>query len=134
MKTFLLLLLLNTSAIADVFSVHTKLISANRLRSIPLYIRDMEECGLACTNGKRVIISPSLLVFVRNDDEMAGVIGHELAHQFYLGEMQADVLGLKFAQKAGYSYCKAAQFLKRLKGGDGIHPEGAVRYKNTGCK
>lgn len=120
---------------ASVYSVYTKLLKANHLPYMPIYIKSdiLNTCSLACTDGHKILIAKELLSLIKNDDELAGVIGHELAHRYYSSELQADVLGLYYAQKAGYGYCKAAQFLKGFIA-DAKHPSGDVRYKNSGCK
>lgn len=129
-----ILLLIHGVSFAGVQEVFNKLIKANHLRNRPIVVRSnvTSWCSLACSDGNRIVVSNELLALVKNDDELAGVIGHELAHDIYKGELEADLLGLKYAAKAGYDYCKAAQMLKPLKK-DKQHPNGSDRYKNTGC-
>ena len=135
MKLILAAILISFSASADVQQIYSRLVQANGGKPIPLYILSgkISTCSLACTDGRKIIITQELLSLVHNDDELAGVIGHEMAHMVHSSELKADVLGLQYAQKAGYNYCRAAQFLKGLIGDD-THPSGAVRYSNTGCK
>lgn len=132
----LLLLPMSTegSQQSRVYSVYNKLVRANHVRKLPIYVKSgiLSTCSLACTDGHQIIVSTELLSYVKNDDELAGVIGHEMGHALYREELKADIVGLHYAKKAGYGYCKAAQFLKGLKG-DREHPEGNIRYKNTGC-
>lgn len=115
-------------------AIYKKLLKATGVRALPFYVisKATPLCSLACTDGRAIYVSTKLLATVRNEDELAGVIGHEMAHAVYSNESRADVLGLKYAARAGYRYCVAAQFLKQLSGDD-RHPDGYTRYKNTGC-
>lgn len=89
-------------------------------------------CSLACNTGNQIIVSEEALDYIQNTAELAGIIGHELAHFVYKDEKKADILGLQYAHAAGYRWCVAAQFLKGLEG-DLKHPSGEIRYRNTGC-
>lgn len=123
-------------ALASVQSIYNRLVKANGLKQHNINVMSgvYDQCSLACTDFVNITITTELLSQVRNEDELAGVIGHEMAHAVYHdSELKADVLGLQYAAKAGYNYCKAAQFLKNFLA-DADHPSGAVRYKNTGCK
>ena len=139
MRTFLAIILLSlcNPSFASVSEsrakqIYQKLLRATGVRPLALVVK-AGVCSLACTNGRQIFISRELLRIVRNEDELAGVIGHEMAHAKYSSELKADVLGLKYAKQAGYSYCRAAQILKGLEK-DTNHPGGSTRYKNTGCK
>lgn len=120
---------------ANPFEVYIRLYKANNIQSIPMFVKKgvIKECSLACTDKTKITLAIELLYAVKNQDELAGVIGHEMAHMIYKDELKADVLGLQYAKKAGYDYCKAAQYLKRMLK-DSVHPAGIDRYKNTGCK
>ncbi len=115
--------------------IYKKLLVANNINSLPLYVTagDNSTCSLACTNGKYILVTFRLLKLVNNDEELAYVIGHEMAHATYSNEMDADLLGLQYVKKAGYQYCVAAQLMKSFLA-DKDHPDGAIRYKNTGCR
>lgn len=138
-----ILLCLSLSAFADaveafnnqhVQNVYNRLLRATGVKPLPIYVLSgvLNRCSLSCTNGQRIVVTTELLSLVKNEDELAGVIGHEMAHAIYTSELEADILGLKYAQKAGYSYCRAAQFMKGF-AEDSKHPSGSVRYKNSGC-
>lgn len=82
----------------------------------------------AHVDGQTIVITTGLLRFVENDDELAAVIGHELAHRI-LGhrrsrlksrERAADYLGVYLAARAGYDPAAAATFVRRLAA---EHPE-----------
>lgn len=135
MKFILMLLLIPNLAFSyNVQAIYDKLVAANNVNRLPIVVKNnaRQWCSLACSNGVRIVVTSELLSLVSNEDELAGVIGHEMAHSIYLDEMKADGLGLEYAKRAGYNYCKAAQLLKRFIA-DKEHPDGSIRYKNTGC-
>jgi hypothetical protein len=95
----------------------------------------------AFADGRTVIMTTRLLDFVKSDDELAVVLGHEAAHNIlahlarleaekvpkgFLAnfgknadrvratEMEADRLGLKLAWSAGYDLSAAIPFWRRL--------------------
>lgn len=74
-------------------------------------------------------ITTGLLRFLESDDELAAVIGHELAHEilghrggsgFRRREHAADYLGVYLAARAGYDPAAAVRFVRRLAA---EHPE-----------
>ncbi len=85
-------------------------------------------------------ITAELLRVVRNDHEMAVILGHELAHYKYPDyllnswrrENMADLRGAAFARKAGYNVCIGMRFTRGLKA-DSDHPSGPQRYNFVGC-
>ncbi len=88
-------------------------------------IGDMVNAHVA---GETIVITTGLLRFVESDDELAAVVGHELAHRI-LGhrrsrmrsrERAADYLGVYLAARAGYDPTAAAAFVRRLAA---EHPE-----------
>lgn len=98
-----------------------------------------------------VTITTSMLKFVKNRDELAMVIGHELSHVALQHcksepsrqqETNADALGALLMQKAGYNRCNGVEFFKRLQqrygrgDRDGVHPKTSVRYTklSKGCR
>jgi predicted Zn-dependent protease len=109
----------------------------------------------AYNTGDEIVIYQGLINKCKNDDELALVIGHEMAHStlshFDLNpngdantqtplEAQADKMGAYYIMRAGYDVCKARQFwLRAIKeGGDypgGDHPSLAYRYSelNVSC-
>jgi beta-barrel assembly-enhancing protease len=81
----------------------------------------------AFADGRNVYVSTALLREAQNDDELAIVIGHELAHNFrehlpdephiagYVRkEEEADYLGCYFAARAGYDVARAPGYWRRL--------------------
>lgn len=113
---------------------------------LPLYIVEDEEEN-AYNNGKQVVIYTGLLDS-SNDDEIALILGHEIAHGMleHLGRLQstgyadssvheanADKLGAVYALKAGYDVCKGREVFKRWENERGnaigqTHPDFAYRY------
>lgn len=78
--------------------------------------------------GETITITTGLIRFVESDDELAAVIGHEVAHRL-LGhrrsrlrsrESAADYLGVYLAARAGYDPTAASRFVRRLAA---EHPE-----------
>ena len=111
----------------------------------------------AYTNGKDVVIFRGMLNFVKNDDELAMVLSHELAHvmlrhtsfsEFQItsletsqAEANADKLGAIYMIKSGYDVCKARDLWMRMlktkgnyQGND--HPTYSYRFDelNINCE
>ena len=76
----------------------------------------------AYADGRTMYVTTGLLRFVESDDELALVVGHELAHNllahatasFKRSEQEADYLGCYFAARAGYDIRGAAAYWGRL--------------------
>ena len=102
---------------------------------------------------KGIFVLKGIDAAVKNDDELAFVISHELSHitlRHVLAnpidkedsrrhEALADKLGAFYATKAGYNLCQGREFFTHLeelgsKGG-GSHPLSKWRYEqlNLGC-
>lgn len=138
MKIFLMCLFAANAAFSfSAESVYEKLLAANpNVPRLPIVVRSdiYDWCSLACTNGTRIYISTELLNLVKNEEELSAIIGHEMAHNMLSGEseMDADVIGLDYAVRAGYNKCKAARIMLNY-AEDHNHPSGDKRYRNTGC-
>ncbi len=117
-------------------NIYTKLTAANSLPVSHIYVKEgvVSWCSVACALGPDIIVSTELLDSAENEEEVAFIIGHELGHISHLGEseMDADIFGLDYINKAGYNGCKGAQILKTFMG-DKKHPDGTIRYANTKC-
>lgn len=89
----------------------------------------------AVSFGGRVEIYKGLLYFLKNKDELAMVLGHELAHETGTrNEAQADINGAYFMQNAGYNRCIGAKWLTRIYlPATKKYPSSKQRYKNIGC-
>jgi len=74
----------------------------------------------ASLNWRQMVVFTGLLRFVKSDDELALVIGHELSHViletggFRETEADADYLGAYLAARAGYDISNALGFWRRL--------------------
>ncbi len=112
----------------------------------PLNFSDSTEVN-AYAESTGITINKGFLDYVQNDDEIAMVIGHEMAH-VTLGhvsikerpewwdssvmEAQADKMGALYMIKAGYDVCNGRELYKRwMHEGDYLfatHPNYAYRY------
>jgi predicted Zn-dependent protease len=100
----------------------------------------------AFATGHSVAMTTAMLSFVRNDDELAIVLGHELAHRIlghppmrtedgllaafgikagdlWRREAEADRLGLRLAAAAGYDLDAAIPFWRRYLGKYDWYPQ-----------
>lgn len=119
-----------------------------------LEVVDSEQVNAYATQ-KGFVIFKGMLAKLETDDELAMVLGHEMAH-YLLGhvfgseypttaeirimEMQADKYGAFLMQRAGYDICKGRELMAVLlkNYGDGMdwdHPDFAFRYNqlNVNC-
>lgn len=119
--------------VKDVKRIYEKLVRANRLHAVPILVVDGPVN--AYYDGSRIVVYTGLLNWVKNSDELAIVIGHELGHMKWKTEQRADEYGALYTRAAGFNYCRGAQVYKRMGSGDmPIHPPGADRYKAMRCK
>ena len=80
----------------------------------------------AVTQEQRVTLTSGMVDWLANDDDLATVVGHEIAHiaaghtRSELGlnddeiEAEADYIGVYLAARAGYNILGAADLLKRI--------------------
>ncbi|MBV9774474.1 MAG: hypothetical protein JO040_11020 [Gemmatimonadetes bacterium] len=76
------------------------------------------------SGGNGVSVTTGMMRFVESDDELAQVVGHEIAHEILHHrllptpqqrfELEADDLGCYLAARAGYGVAGAADFLRRF--------------------
>lgn len=114
----------------------------------------------AYNSGEEIVVFTGIIRATKNDDELALIIAHEIAHttlfHFYIMqyfgkywtadgqeilESMADKMGAFYSIKAGYNVCVGREIWKRLKGFDGDylaadHPDMAYRYDqlNVHCE
>jgi beta-barrel assembly-enhancing protease len=98
----------------------------------------------ARADGRYVQINAGMLDFVRNDDELAAVVAHELAHNILKhqakktpskqAEYEADRLSVALVARAGYSVDEVVPFWTRFEArtnagifADGTHPSAKKR-------
>ncbi len=88
-----------------------------------------------------ISINSGMLSFVKNADELALILGHELGH-FKRGdpesrpdrEYASDALGAKYEDNAGYNHCVGVEVLRRFNTPDSkTHPNSESRYQRLKC-
>jgi len=107
----------------------------------------------AYNDGFKVVIYRGIINYVQNEDELALIIGHEVAHgmlkhvyypefsrsadEVAVAEANADKLGAYYIIKGGFDICKAREFWKRMRKDNGNylgqdHPDYSYRYDELG--
>jgi len=102
----------------------------------------------AYADGRNITVTSGMMNFAANDDELAMIVGHELAHNSMghirkiIGnrilsgnatrftrpfESEADYVGLYFQVRAGYSPDKVENFWRRL---SAVNPKSVARAKS----
>lgn len=127
-------------------AMYQKIVTKSGQRPMPpLYFNDSSRINAYASPMGFVVITKGMMNFVKNDDEMALVMGHEIAHimlwHFETSkvtgvqkEAHSDKLGSWLAARAGYDICKGSEIWKRLteKQGDYAvtqsHPSMMYRY------
>lgn len=121
--------------------VYDQIASSNGFRIYPRLILSPSKQVNASATALRITVNQGMLNFVRNSNEMAMVLGHELSH-YSLGharstpsnEYAADSLGARYAAKAGYNRCDGALvYLRFHSKGSATHPPSDLRYKRLKC-
>jgi len=107
--------------------------------TVPLQVIDTDIIN-AWTNGTDITFTTGILKFLNgNEDEIATVLGHEMAHVMLHHmlntdptlmtidkEGQADKMGAFFTLRAGYDICEGRKFylqLDKMGSGDQANPE-----------
>jgi len=112
----------NGKDVQKIMEVGTKIINANKLdKRVPIKMERTPKVINASSTfwDKTVSISSGILPYMDNDDEMASILGHEIAHSLdsYEGffkwvvmifnlreyEYKADLVGIDLMVKAGYN-------------------------------
>lgn len=122
---------------------------------LPFYIDDSTRIN-AYTDGTKVVMFQGMIDYCKNDDEIALILGHELAHvmlrhtniaghydndsEMQISEANADKMGAIYMMKAGYDVCSGREIWKRLRNDKGnylgvSHPDYSYRYDelNINC-
>lgn len=149
MRRFLvvILLLLFSSQIYSQVSkdqlikTYIKLIQANKLKDPPNLIIDPDLDDNAYSYKDIVAVTQGMLLMLKNNDELARVLGHELGHHYLhhngsnkANEYAADYQASKYMIKAHYNVCKGAKMFLRRKSDGGLdHPSDVDRYHALGC-
>lgn len=147
-KIILALVLLCFTAVAQASiswslakTVYYKLITSNKFSVSPKLILNPNSAIQAKAYVNAIYVYSGMLKSVRNADEMAWVLGHELAHiklwhtsSGHPNEYAADKFGVRLANNAGYNGCKGARILLRWNLPDALtHPSSVKRFKALHC-
>lgn len=134
-------LLLSTTVNAMSFehaeAIYQRLVKTNHIWFAPKLVLSNSSEINAENRGYTIAIYKGMLKWVRNDAEMAFVLGHELGHSYdgnRDSELAADSYGAKVIIRAGYNKCMGARVLARLHDkGDSVHPPSDYRVQHLGC-
>lgn len=124
--------------------------------ALPLIITENKDVN-AYNDGEYIVLYRGMIDYVENDDELALVLGHEVAHgtlrhvyfrefgkseyEIATAEGNADKLGAIYMMKAGWDVCIGREIWQRMRteegnyiGGD--HPTASYRFDelNIGCE
>lgn len=134
-----------------VTSVGYKILDANGLKRSPIFIFRMQNLLNAWAQPtKDINISANFLNYIDNDDELAAILSHEIAHsqEYYKGfikiaamnlnskkyEFKADALAIDYMVKAGYDPIAAITIINKIAGEPlwdwgftSTHPKGSRR-------
>lgn len=145
--------ILQIQKIQNVSKIYDKLRLYTGMPTVPLVVQNSDILN-AWTDGTNVTITTKMIDFLDNDDEIATVLGHEMAHVLLKHrevmsieptilssvniEAQADKMGAFITLRAGYDICKGRQMWVKLanyEDGDYAdpfnydHPSYAYRYE-----
>ncbi len=136
----------------EVYKVFNKLaVNSGTQAMEPLVILDSPLVN-AWTDGEKITITTSLLKIMKNEDELALVLGHEMSHVLNYDvihmlledgwdvkidsrykEAAADKMGALIMMRAGYDVCRGKEIMRTFKdnfgddaGAEG-HPDNAFR-------
>ncbi len=144
-KKILLLMLFSASSFAMSFGqaqeVYSRVTRSNDFSIAPRLVLSNSPDVNASSGGFRITINKGMLRFAHNSDELAIVLGHELAHYTLhhrqstpSNEYAADALGAMYATKARYSSCLGAQLIRRFHNeASSTHPDSESRYNRLKC-
>lgn len=137
---FLFPIVLNAATFQHAQIIYNEIATANNISVPPLVLSKSSEVN-ADETPQRISINEGMLRFVKNDSELALILGHEMGH-FYLHhgyssiehEFAADYQGGIFMSYTGYDICTGAQIFKRMyQGPSSDHPRAADRIIHLGC-
>ncbi len=137
---FLFSVIGNAATFQHAQSIYMRLALLNNIAAPPLVLSSSGQVN-ADETDQRVSINAGMLRFVHNDNELALVLGHEMAHFYFhhqyssiQHEFAADYQGGIFISHAGYNVCSGAQMFKRMyQGPSDDHPRAADRIRHLGC-
>ena len=139
-----------------ILDIHSKILNTNKLNkhvSIVLYSASKTINAEAHYMDKSIYVYTGILPYIDNDDELAFLISHEIAHciDYYDGplklftmelnskdyELKADSIAIDMMVKAGYNPIAAICIMNKLSG-ESVwdtwifysHPKGSTRMMN----
>jgi beta-barrel assembly-enhancing protease len=132
---------LASTTFGDAQAVYNQLVKANHIYNAP-YLSLSASGSINAHNGFfGIVINQGMLDFLKNNNELAVVLGHELAHftqhdhgSNYAVEYRADRIGAIYAGNAGYNRCEGVKLLLRfphVRSKD--HPYNNDRYDRVKC-
>lgn len=145
------------SSAQRVVRIYNRLVPQTGLRQMipPIMVVNLPIVNAYNTN-KIIVIYQGIIDACKNDDELALIIGHEMAHSTLMHfdlpygennnytailESNADKLGSYYIMRAGYDVCKGRKFWKQMIEDEGDyvgadHPSLAYRYEqlDVGCE
>lgn len=116
--------------------LYRRIVTANGISHAPQIVLNPTDEVNASYNGYVVQVNAGMLRFVRNDAQMAFVLGHELGHYVRghiastpTNEYEADALGAIYISHLGYSICSGVEVVRRFHSPDSAtHPNSESRY------
>lgn len=142
--TIILILVASTShamSLKQAQGVYYKLAKVNRINAPPLVIWN-DPSDNAKSGRNATYVTPGMLSFARNNDEIAIILGHELSHFVNRDngstpsrEYRADQQGVVMAHRAGYNVCSGVAIVKRFNDkASKTHPSSLDRWNKLKCK
>lgn len=117
-----------------VYNIGAKILYANKIQKrIVFYLNDSKTVNaFAAYDNKSVNINKGMLNYIDNDDELAAVISHEIAHNLDYNsgfgkaiamnfnarpyEYKADIVGIDLMVKAGYNPIAMITIMNKISG------------------
>lgn len=126
---------------ASCYQVYDRLVNDNHVNNPPRLQIVVSNKINAYNRGHVIVIYTGMLRYLKNDAEVASVLGHELGHYVLHhlrstipNEFAADRQGAIFMENIGYNRCVGFKWFIRLNDlGSDDHPASFVRYNVLGC-
>lgn len=140
MFLFVFSISVNSMSFSEAQAIYNKIAIINNIPAPILVLRDNVEVN-ADETDTRIAVNSGMLLFVKNQSEIALVLGHELGHftlhheySSIAHEYAADYKGAIYMSNAGFKRCLGAQMFKRMyQGPSDDHPMAKDRITHLGC-
>ena len=137
----LLLFCMSLPVFANPQAIYNKITRANGFWVFPKLITKQSDQVQASQNGAVILLYRGMAAHVRNNDEMAWVLSHELAHykmghrgSTHPNEYAADKMAVTYMKRAGYNSCTGVKILLRMSyPSSNSHPASKDRYNRVKC-